>query len=340
MNRNIHAQIADQKGVDIREASTANFLIDSEDRVGAPFSSGVIQPVTTTCADFIISKNQSLMNGFFTRLAVQEVVFTCGMPNVSPRWSNDQIFIDVSGVGTLIATIEEGFYNVEQYLDAMVAALNALPAAVAANVVFSIIPLAQANGAALRCEVATVNTPIATANNTVAAGQLGIAPNQLFGPALINPNRPANSRSVDLPIKAPDIRGLRYVDFVCSQLTYNQEVKDATTYTVDRDVLHRWYFSYDGPVATDGYGFPILMGYEPFSVRRSIAFPKQIRWSPNQPITNLQFQLYDQNGNALAVPSGRQNSLTSIPANQTPASMAFRYCATSSWEMTLLVSEV
>ena len=178
MIRNIHTQIAQDKGVDIREPSTANFLIDSEDRAGGPYAGGGPSPTdfTNTCAQFTIAKDQSLMNGFFTRLAVQEITFACGMPNVSPRWGNQIIQPTVGPAPgtTLTAIIEEGFYTVEQYLTAAVAALNALPAAIAGNIVFSTVPLAQANGRALRCSVNGNNTAYAFSNQSIFATMLGI----------------------------------------------------------------------------------------------------------------------------------------------------------------------
>ena len=93
-------------------------------------------------------------------------------------------------------------------------------------------------------------------------------------------------------------------------------MKDASTAKIVRDVLVRWYFAFDQPPTLDKYGFPILMGYTAFCLRRTYSPPKQIRWESNMPLGNLAFQLYDPSGNLVEMD------------------------AASSWGMTLQVSEV
>lgn len=97
---------------------------------------------------------------------------------------------------------------------------------------------------------------------------------------------------------------------MCNQLTYNQAVKDASTSPNERDVLCRWYFDYDNQTPTDGYGFPILMGYAPFCLRRLFNPPKQIQWETNIPVGNLSFQLYDDDGTLVPVNSRTEYLMT------------------------------
>jgi hypothetical protein len=84
----------------------------------------------------------------------------------------------------------------------------------------------------------------------------------------------------------------KYIDFVSYQLTYNQELKDSSTNQSTRDILFRWYLTQNPSTYPDRYGFPINPTYAPFYERRPIAFPKQIKWSNNQPIGQLQFEVY------------------------------------------------
>jgi hypothetical protein len=86
----------------------------------------------------------------------------------------------------------------------------------------------------------------------------------------------------------------KYLDFVSNQLTYNQELKDSSTSLQQRDVLFRWYLTQQPSPYPDKYGFPIYPTYAPFYERRPIAFPKQIKWSNNQPIGQIQFEVYAQ----------------------------------------------
>ena len=65
-------------GVTIRNPSTANLLIDSLDRTSG-YSS-----------DFLIAKPNSILNGFFTRLAVAEVVLDWCVANISSQYNNER----------------------------------------------------------------------------------------------------------------------------------------------------------------------------------------------------------------------------------------------------------
>jgi hypothetical protein len=98
--------------------------------------------------------------------------------------------------------------------------------------------------------------------------------------------------SIKQYIESPDIRLYRFLDFTCSQITYAQDVKDATTNPVNLDLLARFYMAYDESPQYDKYGFPILLGYNATSIRRAYNFPKQIRWDSGLPIGNLVFQIY------------------------------------------------
>jgi hypothetical protein len=100
-------------------------------------------------------------------------------------------------------------------------------------------------------------------------------------------------------VGCPDLRPTRFIDFVCSQLTYPQQLKDATTQQQTRDVLCRFYFAEDSPENYDEYGFPILMGYTRFVRRRIFNPPKYIKWDNNLPVGNLSFQVYGDDGNLL-----------------------------------------
>jgi hypothetical protein len=102
-------------------------------------------------------------------------------------------------------------------------------------------------------------------------------------------------------VECPKLLPTLYFDIICNNLTYCQDLKDASTSSVVRDVLYRWYLAWDGPTTYDPFGYPIFQGYKPFLQRRSIPFPKQIKWDNNLPIGQLQFQVYDDKGNLFQV---------------------------------------
>lgn len=259
-----------EKAMLIRVPSTANLMVDSADRAAN----------YTSAFNFQITKRQNILNGFFTRIGTTEVVLEWCETNIkSGTNGNNSISVDISGVGgntytgTLTPAVISGFYTVEDILDALVADMNTQTGTTGAT--FDIV---RAQGVVyLDCSGAEFRV-----GDTPLARQLEIYTGGVFVPAQ--------------EIICPDLRPYRYIDFVCPTLTYAQDVKDTMTQTTERDVLCRWYFSYDDQPQLDGYGFPILMGYTRFCLRRIFNPPKQIKWDSNLPVGNLVFQVYDEDG--------------------------------------------
>ena len=249
-------------GTLIRVPATANLMVDSQDRRDRSNSG-------SSPWDFTIQKNQSILNGFFTRIGATEVVLEWDRFNIVTGKNDTLIFAQAAAPNSVTVTLSEAFYTVADVLDACVAQLNT--ATTAARYVVQ-------NVDGLYGIVDTTNV-----NFTVVTGTL--APQMNFTAVA----------DAALPV-APDLRPYRYVDFISSQLTYNQNLKDATTNLIDQNVLVRWYFSFDNPVPSDQYGFPVLMGYEPFNLRRLYNPPKQIAWENNMPIGQLAFQVVDSTG--------------------------------------------
>ena len=334
-----------EKGVPIREASTANFLISSIDRNLYENNN----PVNTNAGNFVIQKGNSLFNGFFTRIGVQEVVLTWQLPNVydisGGTGSQSEIAnggfvkdasvsVDVSGgAQTIATTVPVGIYTIASALDTMVARLNT-----------------AIGGASPYFAVTQVGTQViitgtrtwrfSPANNPNISQDLGfgIGGSYTLTKSIRNSSIPGlnaypNATATLYQIQSspffyasgtslPSLRQWQYIDFVSYQLTYNQDIKDSSTSTSTRDVLHRWYLSSSegqNPPFQDSYGFTILPTYVPFTERRDFAFPKQIKWMPNMPIGQVAFEVWatDVQGN---------NYLLSTDGYE--------------WMMTLLVSEV
>lgn len=273
------AQEVSDHATTVRPSSTANFLIDSVDRGDAYPSSG----------NFQIVKTQSIFNGFFNRMAVQEIVLDWGIPNISAVDQNETFTVTyddgVNPPSEHTAILPNGFYTAEQALDTIVSQLN-----VSVGVPGAFVITAGNTGVYMGIDQAVV------AGGTFEILSQGGPPNnyvnnlafQIFSEGQVD-----NGFAQFYPILAPRILPLRYLDFVCNQLTYNQELKDGDTSQKSRDVLYRWYFGWDTETSYDGYGFPVLQGYRSFIQRRLIAFPKQIRWNSNQPVGNLNFLVYN-----------------------------------------------
>lgn len=265
--------IPNEKTVTQRQPSIANLMVDSADRNTTAYP---------LCNDFQISKRNSLLNGFFTRIGATEIVFEWNTENIT---SNQNRYVITTNEGSVTSSIAAGFYTQAGLLDTFVAAVNeaALGYTFTVNAV---------NGGG-----ATIEFAATTGTNFTLSGSLV---DLIFGSSPITNLSPVWVGGATL-IPFIDLRPVRYIDIVCNQLTNNQSVKDASTAPIVRDVLCRWYFDYDNQTPTDTYGYPILMGYTPFFLRRLYNPPKQIQWQTNVPIGNLSFQLYGNDGNILPV---------------------------------------
>jgi hypothetical protein len=242
--------------------------------------------------NFQITKRQSVQNGFMTRCATTEVVLEWYIPNISEAFGNNTLIVDISGSGLVtnrLITIDEGFYTVEQLFDEIVVQLDAVAGT---GVTFSVDPVVSPFS---RFDLVATGGEFRIRTATALSEQLLLEPQ-----TTVVPSYPL--------FQGIDIRLYRYLDFVSPQLTYNQDLKDNSTADIERDVLCRWYMAYDattpGTTTVDAYGFPILMGYEPFVLRRLFNPPKQIKWDPLQPMGNLTFQVFGNDGDEVVDDDG------------------------------------
>jgi hypothetical protein len=260
------------KAVTFRQPSTANLMIDSQDR-GASFPSPW---------DFQITKSQSIQNGFFSRVGVTEVVLEWQIPNINRDLSNNFLNVDISGASGLVfgtnVVVTQGFYTVKELLDSLVIELNTLTSTTGST--FSVVAV-EGNTYGIE-----INSGVWKVNMTELNRFL-----RFVDDVDLKVNAPLNG--------APYLVPYRYLDFISDQLTYNQDLKDNSTASINRDVLCRWYMATDEPPALDAYGFPIFLGYTPFTLRRLFNPPKQIKWDSSQPLGNISFRVYDEAGDLL-----------------------------------------
>lgn len=318
--------IPTEKGVPIREASTANLLLSSQDRFNyAPDGS-----TGGSAGFFTIQKPNSILNGFFTRIAPTEINLQWAVPNVydisgganplqTGIYFDARLNVDVSGGSPTTVTIPYGVYTVASALDTMVARMNSATLGSTFSIT-SAGSVVSITGTVAWCFRAAVGF------NALSL-QLGFPISVGAGGFSLSKST-SNSRTTTGAISPygmypyANLLDIQYIDFVSQNLTYNQDLKDSSTGQNVRDIIYRWYLSSSNSTNStsfDKYGFPIYPTYGFFWERRPIAFPKQIKWSPNQPVGQLQFEVYatDYNNNSfLLTTTGYE------------------------WLMTLLVSEV
>jgi hypothetical protein len=283
-----------------RQPATANLLISSLDR-----SSG------TTAGAFSISRANSMLNGFFTRIAVPEVVLDWNIPNVydisgdylnigSGLVYNCILSIDISGGSSNnIVKIPIGTYTVASVLDTIVARVNA--AAIGTT-----LSVTQAGAAVTLTGTTAYRFSPTSVYNRLVWTQLGFATSTTYSTAgvtkTIYTSAAVTTSAQATPnlfrilgsFGAPNLEQIQYLDFVSYKLTNNQRLKDASTATSTRDILCRWYLTAgtQNPLPVDKYGFVIYPQYQQFSERRTFSPPKQINWETNMPIGQLSFEVW------------------------------------------------
>lgn len=264
----------------IRFPSTANLAIWSYNR------DGPTDPVTglslvdypgVNASNFTISKGQNILNGFFTRLAVAEVVLDWALPNIAAVYKNNTLIVaGPPPLEPLTITIEDGNYTVATLMEYILIELNASGGYADYTWTFD---------GPLGFKALTATGPFSI-QYSILAGDLSITPS---GATVFSVNDA-------VPISFPEILPIAYLDFTSPTLTYQQGLKDTDTSNNSKDVLYRWVFAWDDANPLDADGYPIYQGYMPFKSRRYLNFPKQIKWDGQQPIGQLQFQVYNSQG--------------------------------------------
>ena len=304
MNRNVASQFnydLVNRGVEIRNPSTASFNVDSTDR-----NLGLYPSATS----FAITPSNSLIDGRFTRFGLSEVELNWNFPNVS-RYCIGSLFTGtryrppVEGVSDeaydpLLVQLPDGYYTMKSALDTLVIALNTE----LGSTVFAVV---QLNPQTIL--TTSVNFPIV---GTWALGTVDTSTFVIFVPPSVvadtgNPSnrclasmmgfRPAPASTLVLgsyyqywSVMDPLLLSVPYIDFISPQISSQSSVKDVSTSPASQiDNVYRWNLAWDTPPLYDSYGFPIYQGYTPFKSRRYLAFPKQIKWDPIIPFGQVSF---------------------------------------------------
>lgn len=301
---------SEDKAVTVRPSSTALFGIDSADRYKTVVQQ---QQGDISAYDFTIYKSESLLNGFFSRIGLTEVVFPYYIPNINNK--TNTIIMIYNGGAEVTITLTNGFYS---------------PTALAA---------------ALQAELIAEGTDAGTTVTYTGLGNFEIdvqAGNDIMLlPSVDGPNDWSlfdllggtdtwyGAGGQILISKVTRARYTEYIDIVCSQLTYNQDLKDGSSDPIVRDMLARVYVETENDqIAPVWNGTKVIVpvsetipGTYPFTIYRQYATPKMIMWNKDQPIGNLKIELYDSRGNPLTMGSDLPDS------------------AAPDWRVTLLVSE-
>ena len=290
---------AKESSTTLRPSSTSLFLVDSEDRFSSYTQSRAVTGLSNNATpyNFQITRNESLMNGFASRIAVSEVNFPWCIPNINPKTAQITITYEVSGQPVSLPTTFNfltGFSKPSSIAAALEQAVQGLnPSLAGATVTYG------------------------DASNPVFAYQTNSTTKIAFSPL------PYNSSIYPCPDSTKQLfdllgftnansqlslggnggftlcQAIRYVDIVSVNLVYNQANPDVMSQKVARNSLCRVYLgdaNLTGNVDPANSNF-CPPGCAPFTIYRNFTNPKQIQWMGNQPIPGtLQFTVFDDTG--------------------------------------------
>ena len=238
------SSVSDAEAVTVRPSATSIFGIDSDDRYSS-FAQRRTNP--SYPFRFTIQKNEAFLNGFFKRIALTEFRMNWTLPNISLAWGNSEIqmFVSVGGVvqnggNPYVVKLNDGFYGAEELAAELQAQMRLVP-----NMTRAAVTMGTGG---------TDTTPdewfwfrSGTANVQFYFNPMPNNPyRQLID--MLNINQPTGSTFQNTFFGGiPTLRATDYIDIVCSQLTQNQNLRDTSTSSTNRDIVARIYLDESTP---------------------------------------------------------------------------------------------
>ena len=310
----------EKEGKPIRFPAQAELVIDSLDRFhdqpGGSYQSQeyakLISGLLSTpfpVNNFIINTQRPLLYGYFHRLAITQIQFQVRLPTIIPNY-NDQ-FLLVKNFATVpvysVITIAPGYYNPTTLAAELQAKIRLAPAGTAGyTVVFSantgfVFQTNTADTTALGFANFIPPSPAATEAQamiyyrccrTLGAGRLA------FGVQSETAVPPTVAPTNVFATFCPNFFPTDYID-ICSQtLTRYKRVKDAaSTDQARQNIVARVYLN--PPDTSQKYSATSCPNDAPFVLTVEYKTPDSHKWSPEETLQNIDFQLYDMWGNPL-----------------------------------------
>lgn len=294
------------KGFTLRPASTSLLTIDSEDRY-ASYDDARDNIRNVSPYNYQLANGKVLLAGFFTRLAVQQVVFPWAIPNIN-RKTRNVFFVYNNGPGevTKQLILPLGFYT---------------PVELAAEIQSIVRTIGVADGIAdlatfVMTYGATNNLPLFEYAVTSATLTVGFVP--MGSNTSLYPFPPTTKQLFDmlgftfanigLAVSNTGVvtfaQAIRYIDIVSPDLVQCASLHDGSSLAISRDSLCRLYLAdidstnVKGVLPSNALYAPA--GTQPGTINYLPPIAKQIAWRANQNIgSSTRFQVYDDNGDLL-----------------------------------------
>lgn len=222
--------------VTVRPSATAILAIDSDDR----YPNYLVRRTNPSYPFSIaIQKNQNILSGFFKRLALTEFRLNWTLPNISQVWGNSVIELAyTSNIAnpptTTLIVIPDGFYGAEELA-------SELQKVIRAQTGLQFIVLTKTEDDDILSFIAPTGTFFFFSSLESNERELCDVLNVPVFPVPASGSAPAGNYSQVVYSGVPNLRPMDFFDVVCSELSYNQELKDATSAPIYRDMLTRIY---------------------------------------------------------------------------------------------------
>jgi hypothetical protein len=287
----------EKQGVPQRPQASAHLLVDSLDRYKTGYPDPNIGP--TSSSSWSLNLNNYAMNGYFTRLSINQLQFFWNLPTIIKGYNDNLLLKNSVTDASCNVIIPQGYYGVTAMEDTLQSLINAgfgLPdisgnyqvefdttdggfsiIAPTANQAFEIV--SPTNDIQRRCLQTLGFTNTLLSSLAVFPAGLQI----LFG-------------------QPPTMLATRYIDIMSKTFSKYQRSKDTTTLPsqISTDIMARIY-----PVAPNTKNYITLNtiqlgpGEQPFIICIDYNNPKYISWSPSEAIPNFDLTLLDENGQIL-----------------------------------------
>lgn len=319
-------QMVENPGMPIRQPSVALFTVDTADRYKLNRDGFRID--TEPVNNIYINKQQSVINGFFTRIALTELNMPWDIPNVN-GYNNT---FSVGGLNTALnpvpievtVSIPIDFYTGTELATALTSALNAKMTALGSDYPTSYDWTVAFNTATGRFTISADGGifKLAPKNNASRDDLLNMMG---FGGLSVEADLLVAYESF---ISSPaTMLYTPYFDIVSKQLTKKQQVGDSgTSYQTGSSLLARIYLTPDGLVPVD---YTDQLGCTPFTIHKEFRVPKQIYWDTKEFVNVIDLTLIDYKGNVLYE---EPNTVLSNVFNVGSGN--------ANWQLTFQVSEV
>ena len=331
----------------------------------ASFSTSLVNQYNTTgqpCNNFTVGGFGALIYGYIKKIQVSQIQLQYNVPTIIPNL-NDTITILVYRAVTLppyqnptpfVFTFPFGFYTPQELAATFNLILNNSVdfVNVAGNgVIVSYSPL---NGFIISVNQPIINTQIAFPDVPQIQAILNA---QSLDPELyLNILKTYRVFGIDksnsFPVSNlkcstyPNFLYTPYVDIFSTSLTKYQKVKDNTTSaSSDSTLVARIYLAGTGGPQNSGgdqsvfkptpteHTFPL--GSRPFIVVQDCNTPKVVRWSKDETVYNLDFQLRDQYGDLLYTTYNAAQAISPINPDNSPVNQVYY----TEFQMTLMCIE-